>query len=106
MENKMHTITEEDLMGIINMLAYEDYAKVYRKLHRVGFNRRPTYEEFISNCPAFVMLPSMSDDVWHRGYEFIADLFDYNEENGTPCDKEAKFNQNVEELLMMSNNRK
>ena len=59
--------------------AYEDYAKVYRKLHRAGFNRRPTYEEFICNCPVFVMLPSMPDDVWHPGYEFIADLFDDNE---------------------------
>ena len=106
MENKLHTITEEDLVDIINMLAYEDYAKVYRKLHRAGLNRRPTYEEFISNCPVFVMLPSMPDDVWHRGYEFIAELFDDNEENGTPCDEEAKFNQNVAELLMMFNNRK
>ena len=106
MENKLHTITEEDLVDIINMLAYEDYAKVYRKLHRSGFNRRPTYEEFIHNCPVFVMLPSMPDDVWHRGYEFIADLFDDNEKNGTPCDEEAKFNQNVNELLAMFHNRR
>ena len=102
----MYTITEEDLVDIINMLAYEDYAKVYRKLHRTGFNRRPTYEEFIRNCPVFVMLPSMPDDAWHRGYEFIADLFDDNEKNGTPCDEEAKFSQNVNELLAMFHNRR
>ena len=106
MENKLHAITEEDLVGIINMLAYEDYAKAYRKLHRAGFNRRPTYEEFVSNCPVFAMLPSMPDDVWHHGYELIADLFDDNEKNGTPCDEEAKFNQNVSELLTMFRNRK
>ena len=106
MENKLYTVTEEDLVSIINMVAYEDYAKAYRKLHRAGFNRRPTYEEFISNCPVFVMLPSMPDDVWHHGYEFIADLFDYNEKNGTPCDEEARFNQNVSELLTMFRNRK
>ena len=106
MENKLHTITEEDLVDIINMLAYEDYAKVYRKLNRAGFNCRPTYEEFIRNCPVFVMLPSIPDEVWHHGYEFIADLFDDNEKNGIPCDEEAKFNQNVAELLMMFNNRK
>lgn len=106
MENKLHAITEEDLVGIINMLAYEDYAKTYRKLHRAGFNRRPTYEEFVSNCPVFAMLPSMPDDVWHHGYELIADLFDDNEKNGTPCDEEAKFNQNVSELLTMFRNRK
>lgn len=106
MENKWHTITEWDLVDIINMLAYEDYAKVYRKLHWAGFNRRPTYEEFIRNCPVFVTLPSIPDDVWRSGYEFIADLFDDNEENGTPCDEDAKFNQNVAELMMMCNNRK
>lgn len=106
MENKLHAITEEDLVDIINMLAYEDYAKVYRKLHRAGFNRRPTYEEFVSNCPVLVMLPSMPDDVLHHGYELIADLFDDNEKNGTPCDEEAKFNQNVNELLAMFHNRR
>ena len=101
MEHKLCTITESDLVDIINMLAYEDYAKTYRKLHRTGFNRRPTYEEFVCNCPAFVMLPSIPDDAWHHGYEFIADLFDDNEKNGTPCDEEARFNQNVSELLSM-----
>lgn len=106
MEDKLYSITEEDLVGIINMLAYEDYAKVYRKLHRAGLNRRPTYEEFIRNCPVFVILPSMPDDVWHHGYEFIADLFDDNEKNGTPCDEEARFNQSVSELLSMFHNRK
>lgn len=105
MENKLHAITEEDLVDIINMLAYDDYAKVYRKLHRAGFNRRPTYKEFISNCTVFAMLPSIPDDVWHNGYEFIADLFDDNEMCGTPCDEEAKFNQNINELLAMFYNR-
>ena len=106
MENKWYTIAEEDLVSIINMLAYEDYAKVYRMLHRAGFNRRPTHEEFIRNCPVFVVLPSIPDDVWHHGYELIADLFDDNEKNGTPCDEEAKFNQNVSELLSMFHNRR
>ena len=106
MKNKLYTITESDLVDIINMLAYEDYAKVYRWQHRFGLKRRPTYEEFVSNCPVFVMLPSIPDDVWHHGYEFIADLFDDNEKNGAPCDAEAKFNQNVAELLMIVNNRK
>ena len=106
MENKMHIITEDDLISIINMLAYEDYAKVYRKLRRVGFNRRPTYEEFIRNCPAFTMLPSIPASVWHHSYDFIADLFDDNEKEGTPCDEEARFNQNVRELLSMFYNRK
>ena len=106
MENKLYTVTEEDLVSIINMVAYEDYAKVYRKLHRAGFNRRPTYEEFISNCPVYVMLPSMPDDVWHCGYEFIADLFDDNEKNGTPCDEEARFNQSVNELLSIFHSRR
>ena len=106
MENKLHIITEGDLVSIINMLAYEDYAKVYRKLHRDGFNRRPTYEEFILNCPVFTMLPSMPYEVWQQGYEFIADLFDDNEKNETPCDEEAKFNQNIAGLLAMFSNRK
>lgn len=106
MKDKLHNITEEDLVSIINMLAYEDYAKVYRKLHRAGLNRRPTYEEFIHNCPVFVTLPSMPDDAWHHGYEFIADLFDDNENNGTPCDEEACFNQNVSGLLSMFHNRR
>lgn len=106
MKDKLYNITEEDLVSIINMLAYEDYAKAYRKLHRAGLNRRPTYEEFIHNCPVFMMLPSMPDDAWHHGYEFIADLFDDNEKNGTPCDEEARFNQNVSELLSMFHNRR
>ena len=106
MKNKLHTITEEDLVDIINMLAYEDYAKVYRKLHRAGFSRRPTYEEFVSNCPVFVMLSSIPDEVWHHGYAFIADLFDDNEKNGTPCDEEACFNQDMNELLAIIHSRK
>ena len=106
MENNLVTIMEEDLIDIINMVAYEDYAKVYRKLHKAGIKRRPTYEEFICNCPAFVMLPSVPDEVWLHGYEFIADLFDDNERNGTPCDEEARFNQSVNELIKIFNNRR
>ena len=106
MENNLVTIMEEDLIDIINMVAYEDYAKVYRKLHKAGIKRRPTYEEFICNCPAFAMLPSVPDEVWLHGYEFIADLFDDNERNGTPCDEEARFNQSVNELIMIFSNRR
>lgn len=106
MENNLVTIMEEDLIDIINMIAYEDYAKVYRKLHKAGLKRRPTYEEFIRNCPAFAMLPSLPDEVWRHGYDFIADLFDDNEKNGTPCDEEARFNQSINELLVLFSNRR
>ena len=106
MKNELYTIAGEDLIGLIEKIAYEDYAKAYRKLHRAGLNRRPTYEDFIRSCPAFVTFPSIPDDAWHHAYEFIADLFDDNEANGTPCDEEARFNQSVNELLMMFNNRR
>lgn len=106
MKDELYTIAGEDLVGLINMIAYEDYAKAYRKLHRAGLNRRPTYEEFIRSCPAFVAFPSIPNDVRHQAYEFIADLFDDNEENGTPRDEEARFNQNVSELLSMFYNRR
>jgi hypothetical protein len=106
MENKTYTISWNDTTTLINMVAYEDYARVYRRLHHAGLKRRPTFEEFVDNCPVHDMLDSFSEEMWHRGYEFIADLFDDNEKNETPCDEEAKFNQNVAELLMMFNNRK
>ena len=85
MKDELYTIAGEDLVGLIEKIAYED---------------------FIRSCPAFVAFPSIPDDAWHHAYEFIADLFDDNEENGTPCDEEARFNQNVSELLLMFHNRK
>lgn len=106
MENKTYTISWNDATTLINMVAYEDYARVYRRLHHAGLKRRPTFEEFVDNCPVHDMLDSFSEEMWHSGYEFIADLFDDNEKNGTPCDEEAKFNQHVNELLAMFHNRR
>lgn len=50
-----------------------------------------------------MMLPSIPDKAWRRGYEFIADLFYDNERNGTPLDEEALFNKSVREALAIFN---
>ena len=49
MENKTYTISWNDATTLINMVAYEDYARVYRHLHHAGLKRRPTFEEFVDN---------------------------------------------------------
>ena len=58
MENKNYTISWDDATTLINMVAYDDYARVYRRLHHAGFKRRPTFEEFVDNCPVHDMLDS------------------------------------------------
>ena len=106
MKNKMYTVSENDMVTILNIMTYKYYARVYRRLQRAQLNRRPYFEEYVDECKRYLDLESISEEAWRSGYEVIVDLFDDNETNGTPCDEEAMFNQNVTELLMMLNNKK
>lgn len=99
LDNTTFIISASDAIDIINMIAYEDYAKLQRRLRRAGFTRRPMFEEFLNECKAYDMLGSFSIDMWRIGYEFIADLFDENERLNTPCDAEAKFHANVVQIF-------
>ena len=99
------TIDKNSAVTIVNLIAYEAYARVKRRYMSVGIQRRPTFEEFYTECAKTLEMDILPRDAWHCGYEFVADLFDDNENNGTPCDEEARFNQDVNELLAMLYNR-
>ena len=86
------TINENSAATIVNIIAYEDYARVKRRYMKAGIKRRPTFEEFYTECAKTLEMYILPRDAWHCGYEFVADLFDDNEKNGTPCDEEARFN--------------
>lgn len=100
------TIDENSAMTIVNLIAYEDYARVKRRYMNAGIKCRPTFEDFYTECAKTLEMDILPRDAWYCGYEFVADLFDDNEKNGTPCDEEARFNQNISELLAMFHNRK
>lgn len=104
--NSTFTIDSNAAMTIVNIIAYEDYARVKRRYMKAGIKRRPTFEEFYAECSKTLEMDILPRDAWYCGYELVADLFDDNEKNGTPCDEEARFNQNVSELLVMFHNRK
>lgn len=99
------TIDENSAMTIVNLIAYEDYARVKRRYMSVGIKRSPTFEEFCTECAKTLEMDILPRDAWHCGYEFVTYLFDENERFGTPCDEEAIFNQDVNELLAMLHNR-
>lgn len=101
MKNKVYTVSTSDLVTIINILTYEDYARLYRALHRAGLCRRPYFSEYMQEVYKHYDLDSIDIKAWHDGYDFIADLFDDNELSGTPCDEEAVFNRQIEETLIM-----
>ena len=104
--NSTFIINTKSARAIVNIIAYEDYARVKRRYMKAGIQHRPTFEEFYAECSKTLEMSILPYDAWHCGYEFVADLFDDNEKNGTPCDEEARFNQNVSELLAMFSNRK
>lgn len=106
MENKMYIVSDLDMGTILNVMTYEYYARLYRRLHRAQLNRRPYFKEYMDECKKYLDLESISEEAWRGGYEFIADLFDDNEANGTPCDEEALFQQNIMQTLNMCNKRR
>ena len=106
MESKTYTVSETDMGTILNVMTYEYYARLYRRLQRVQFNRRPYFEEYVNECKRYLDLESISEEAWRGGYEFIADLFDDNEANGTPCDEEARFQRNIIEMQSLFDKRR
>lgn len=97
--NKMYAVSGSDLMDVLNMLTYDYYASVQRRLWRAGFNRRPFFVEYVAECKKYVTLDSIVPEVWHDSYLFIADLFEDNERNGTPCDREAVLKQGIDKVV-------
>lgn len=97
--NKMYTVSETDLIDVLNMLTYDYYAHVQRHLWRAGFNRRPFFAEYVAECKKYVALDSIVPEVWYSSYQFIADLFEDNERNGTPCDREAVLKQGIDKVV-------
>ena len=105
MKNQMYTVSANDMSTILNILTYNDYARLYRALKRAGFPRRPSFGDYYAECKKYYDLPSISLRAWHDAYEFIADLFDDNERFGTPCDEEAIIARQIDEMLMMFSKR-
>lgn len=101
MNNKTFTISDIDMGTILNQLTYEDYARLYRQLQRAQVNRKPTFEEYKNECCRLISLESFTDDAWRLGYELVSDLFQDNEEYGTPCDAEAIVQRNIDQALAM-----
>lgn len=99
MTNKMYAVSESDLTYILNMLTYDDYARLQRRLWRAGFKRRPFFAEYVVECKKYVPLESLAPEVWYAGYQFIADLFEDNEHNGTPCDRDAVLKQSIDDVV-------
>ena len=78
---KAYVVDDLAMIEMLNIITYKYYAAVYRRLQR-----KPTFSEYIVECQLHVGLLSLSAEAWQGGYEFIADLFNDNEMNGTPCD--------------------
>lgn len=99
-------ITTNGAIDIVNVIAYEYYARVKRRYMRAGIERRPSFDEFFAECYRYLDMDMLPREAWECGYEFIADLFDYNEASGEACDEEAIFNRNIAQTLNMFNNRR
>lgn len=108
MNNQKETfeITLDGAMTIANCLTYNDYAKLKRKYMRAGIERRPSFDEYFVECSKHYEMDMMPLEAWECGYDLVADLFDDNERNGTPCDEDAIFQRNIAETLAMFNNRR
>jgi hypothetical protein len=106
MNEKIFTISANKAAAIVNVLAYEDYARLKRRYMTAGIDDRPSFEAFYAECNKTLEMNMLPYEAWKCGYYLIAGLFDDNERNGTPCDEEARFNQAVGALLAMFNNRK
>lgn len=105
MNKETFTISVDNAATIVNVLAYEDYARLKRRYMRAGLNDRPSFEAFYAECSKTLEMDMLPYEAWECGYYLIADLFDDNERNGTPCDEAARFNQSVAQLMQMVNNR-
>lgn len=105
MKNKMYTVSESDLLDVLNMLTYDYYASLQRRLWRAGIKRRPLFIEYYTECKRHLDLTSFDPTVWYAGYQFIADLFDDNERHGTPCDEEARYEQSIDLFVALVNRR-
>lgn len=105
MYNKTFTISDIDMGTILNQITYDDYARLYRQLQRAHINRKPTFEEYKNECCRLIDLESFTDDAWRLGYELVSDLFQDNEDCGTPCDVEATLQRNIEQAINMLNTR-
>lgn len=103
--NKMYAVSDSDMLDILNMLTYDYYASLQRRLWRAGFKRRPLFVEYAAECKQHLDLASISAEAWYAGYTFIADLFEDNERFGTPCDKGAMFEQSIDQVIAMINKR-
>lgn len=104
-EERNYTVSSHDMAIILNVMTYDIYADLYRRLRSVGINRRPSLLDYMVECNKMYDFESLSADAWQEGYDFIADLFDDNEANGTPCDATAMFQQKVGQVIQMLNNR-
>lgn len=90
-------ITENEVTTILNIITYNDYAKLYHKL-----GKAPTFDQYMFEENYLEQeLPSISEDTWHAAYDFISDLFVDNKDN--PCDPSSKFILNCNQLIKMVN---
>ena len=103
MNNQTITISIDHATTIVNMLAYEDYARLKRRMMNAGINDNPSFDAFYSECSRSLEMEILPMSAWLAGYEFISDLFYDNERFGTPCDEQARFARNVMQLLDMFN---
>lgn len=101
MTNKPYIVSELDMLEIFNLLTYDYYASLQRRLWRAGIKRRPLFVEYVVECKRYVELESISPEAWYAGYTFVADLFEDNERNGSPCDKDALFEQQTNEVISL-----
>jgi hypothetical protein len=103
MNNQTITISLDHATTIVNMLAYENYAKLKRRLMAIGVEDNPSFDAFYTDCSKCFDMEILPMTAWLAGYEFISDLFYDNERFGTPCDESARFARNVMQLLDMFN---
>lgn len=99
LDEKTVTISYDTAMSLVNILTYDDYARLYRKLHAAGIDRRPTFEEYAAVTNVKFVIEDLGREVVESGYYFIADLFDDNERYGTPCDTDAVVQRHIDELI-------
>lgn len=100
-DNSLNTkcllITDTELLDLINMLTYNDYAELY---HTLGC--KPSFEQYMIKVECLKdIYPSIPVDIWHSGYDIVADLFAENMVN--PCDPHSKFIINCDQLIKMVN---